>query len=109
MTDLEINEGNRIIAEFMNKKLHDDWMKQDGKLPQLYYHISWDALIPVYNRIMKVYSESDILKERTKTRSAFIYKQIIDHPLHIFENQVRITGTWIKIVDFIKWYSYQIN
>lgn len=78
MSDEEILEGNKLIAEFMGGKYYpnggwSEWQFPDGGKPSiLYYNSSWDWIMPVVDKIMMMQNNPDE-----------------------------------KIIDFIKWYNQQ--
>lgn len=94
MSEQEILEGNRLIAEFMEVDRFEagSW--------QLYiqitngsYHSSWDWLMPV---IDKIYSSDDYVK----------YKRYIEQFSDgIIINTKYIDSTYNQVVDYLKWYN----
>lgn len=61
--ETEINEGNKLIATFMNHKWVQEFEKhtsKEDKFPyeKLKYHSSWDWLIPVVHKISKMETEA---------------------------------------------------
>jgi len=105
MTNKEILENNKLIAEFIEDifhkeieigmKIYKNVWEHDGKHYQnLIYHKDWNWLMPILNRIGKILFENkDICRERA------IYFQdwnLID---------LNIEEIWETCVDFIKWYN----
>ena len=106
MTEQEILNNNKIIAEFMGVKpcrTHPDkqcFLKiKDNNNPSLQYfhllkyHKSWDWLIPV---IDKIYSSDDYVKYKDSLG------QFSDG---VFINIKFISSTYNNVVDYIKWYN----
>ena len=68
MSEQEIIEGNKLIAEFMGYKFIEDWHQywrlSDKHLlleNELKYHSSWDWLMPVVEKIEYLYATDYIL------------------------------------------------
>ncbi|HEX8333297.1 MAG TPA: hypothetical protein VF622_11770 [Segetibacter sp.] len=111
----EIEEGNKLIAEFMKLPT---W--QDGRYGKMYsspiaeqsvfgdggllYDKRWDWLMPVVEKIENldciaelsvVYHNCCISIRNDGTRSHLISKKGND----------KIESTWCTVVEFIKWYN----
>lgn len=107
MTEQEISDGNRIIAEFMGAKpckQHPNtqlFLKiKDNKNPSLQYwhllkyHKSWDWLIPV---IDKIRSSKYYLDYYLSNLGQF------NDGIHI--NTKFISSTFESVVEYLKWYN----
>jgi len=105
MTQEQILEGNKVIAEFMGKKLPTDEyvIPIDGELnlcywvDELRFHSSWDWLMPVVRKIVEYcINESD---------DAFMsdeYTSILETvSLAVIEDSFKV------VVEFIKCYNNQ--
>ena len=126
MTEQEIIEGDKLIAEFMgniysknaeawgigNAKIEHKELTIQGKVyknlvwaerfeKELKYHSSWDWLMPVVNKI------------ESKGFDVFInglYCRITDCGLTDLEIESgettsKIEAVWETVVEFIKWYN----
>ena len=103
MCEEEINEGNKLIAEFIGLEKNDfgHWINKDylfnSQLKlldfELKFHSSWDWLIPCINKIY----ESDWYYKWKDTSGQF--------EKEIFINTKFIEVTWEQVVEFIKWYN----
>lgn len=128
MTQQEILEGNKLIAEFMGssfktyKKGHirkdsvtvcyfDDGMSPFSggvSIKNLKFHSSWDWLMPVVEKI-----EKDYWVTVTTTRG--ISAVSIHQPKLAYEKIARvdsankIEAVWLAVVEFIKWYNENKN
>jgi hypothetical protein len=104
MTEQEILEGNKLIAEFMGATIDESnnvkfILPADGiglagcGLKACRYHTSWDWLMPVVQKIGKQMDRTilGILKHFNETQSNFWCDGI--------EN------IWEGCVQFIKWYN----
>lgn len=107
------SEGNRLIAEFMGKNYHPK-LEATSIINNLYYHISWDWLMPVIEKISKITIEWENSHDRTETyypvtfgmlnsetRKAMV--RINGNTLH--EADTLMEATYLAVVDFIKWYK----
>lgn len=103
MTNEEIKENNAIIAEFMGLNVYadlDDYMFVSQRLSEkaayinhLSYHHSWDALMPVIERITRL--GIDFNEEGNR-----LFLEIGES-----FNRINLTHTYKKVVAFIKWYN----
>jgi hypothetical protein len=109
---MTIDEGNRLIAEFMGEDTTEDAYVLFG--PDA-YDIEWRYLMPVVEKIESIkddyqghfgvyISSNNCTIQSTKFRPD---KRIPD-PTHYFcdwtlEN--KLTSTWTAVVYFIKWYN----
>jgi len=97
----DIHKNNGLIADFMDAKYNErvDLVFIDGlpmvPLDELAFHLSWDWLIPVIDKITSMDEYSDF-KDYT---SSMVSKGEIDINTRFIEN------TWNDVVDFIKWYN----
>lgn len=131
MSGEEIIEGNRLIAlsPFSEEDIKS-WLKDIGTpsdkfcLDILRYHSSWDWLMPVVEKIsMTNHGNKDGQRYIFNTnRCAKFHLNELDKPIKIRIKGVYITypmpfieinsfseleGTWLAIVEFIKWYNKQ--
>ena len=131
MTQEEITEGNKLIAEFMTGHYRDKRKKSypfpfpvievvpaekimgygsvpEGKIKHyegtpdmMKYHSSWDWLMPVYAKIRQVKIEDDH-GVSAKIESVFKYVDFA------FETD-SILSLWKVIVEYLKWYNQNKN
>lgn len=133
MENNEILEGNKLIAEFMglkkqgfgaNEHFTDNGNRIVATSNGLQYHTSWDWIMPVVEKIIKMpiengckksilpinlYLESEFLfetKELTKTldgyKYGFYYNSKFDKN-YISGNLKH--NAFLAVVEFIKWYN----
>lgn len=114
MTQKEILEGNRLIAEFMGGIYKSDrFVIDDGwvflpfhnmqQIKRLKYNSSWDWLIPVYNKFT---SDLDIAWKIT-SKGVFIHNHNNGYN-SLFEVNCPenvIVDAYRGAVNFIKWYN----
>ena len=103
MSEQEIIEGNKLIAEFMGLREQTDpterwlghWFSGSERFDRLHYNTSWDWLMSVVD---KIYSLDKYYK----------YKMY----LNPFESELKdlfpnIEKVYEFCLDFIKWYNQQ--
>lgn len=112
MIETEILEGNKLIAEFMDKELFDKW--SDLPVENLKFHSSWDWLIPVVEKIADM--EHQIL-----ISGGSLYGNYCNINTNVslkdsrFDNPSKFSNmkgsllelTYKTIVEFIEWYNQQ--
>jgi hypothetical protein len=112
MTNTEIVEGNKIIAEFMGV---DECGKPNWEYrywfiggisvreDELKYHSSWDWLMPVWGKLGK-----EMYKIRRQI-SGEDYKKAEVLTIHILTSfrEVDITSAFNWILEAIQWYNNQ--
>lgn len=121
MTEEQILDGNKLIAEFMGAKydkdtsfpIHPDdlWLPihgicnfktiKIGKGKILLYHKSWDWLMPVVEKIENLKFEYSYYKGRAIITDLGFQNMMND----IAFSGSRIEATWLAVVEFIKWYN----
>lgn len=122
MSEKEILEGNKLIAEFMggkfkeysilNLKENEVWLPYHGlcNYQKLKYYSSWDWLIPV---VEKIESISELSQNRTCNFHVTIEKHrcfikwgigrtICD--VYDYHNN-KILIVYRAVIEFIKWYN----
>jgi hypothetical protein len=144
MTKEEILRDNKIIAEFMGLKqskwpggellwvqksfienFHDvedylveskfDWENSLPQCKELLYHISWDWLMPVVEKIEEIYDyyhghiDVHIVSNSCTIKSTNFESDYSDsEPPHHFNTYTlgsKLKSTYIAVVEFIKWYN----
>lgn len=91
---LSVEEGNKLIGEFMNHPFIKKWKRYNykGEFPykDLKYHSSWDWLMPVVEAI-------EMLHWNDRNNQF--------NPLLEFFLQNEIEFVWNHVVKFLKWYN----
>lgn len=117
-----MNEDNRVIAEFMGLELSvfDDSPKNFSSLKhyknELKYHSSWEWLMPVVEKIEKIFDEHDgyygvyISSNSCSIEGTLLHKALKDSAYGaVYYNQVvledKLSSTYQAVVMFIKWYN----
>jgi hypothetical protein len=104
MTQKEINEGNKLIAEFMGRSiaeqhgevLYADW---DG-LHSVKYNESWDWLMPVVEKIEDTIPGSEIMIDK----HSCIIRHTTFNAKRIW-NTSKIQAAYEGVIEFIKWHN----
>lgn len=115
MTKEEIEEGNKLIAEFMGWKYiaadetkhfkYDYYIQPDRNhfdAWRLEYHSSWDWLMPVYKKI----KDMPCIKMPMNGIADSVMPHI--NQMGLMKNgaiQCDLEKCWIGIVQFIKWHN----
>lgn len=128
MTQEEIIEGNKLIAEFMGGKSYKgsnyifysfingnikpyseflDEFKWGYGCPldyELKFHSSWDWLMPVVEKIYMLDEVKDVAVHYDYTR-IWLQKGFIESNSYTYNSFIE--ECWLTIVEFIKWYNEQ--
>ena len=132
MTEEQIREGNKLIAEFdgwhhvetPKNKGKGHWNKPAGPyahwdLSSMKYHSSWDWLMPVVEKIENMRDEIidkvyvSINGTECGLWNYFDVKDILREKgepgvLRVKNSdKTKIIATWRTVTDFIKWYNSQ--
>jgi len=112
MTHTEIIEGNKLIAKFMGKDDKHRFLFDHLNTKAL-YHISWDWLMPVVEKIEGLYDGEyffDICGRRS-TISVMVNHNIHDSAtiveFHSRNSSSKMEAIWLSIVEFIKKHNEQ--
>lgn len=92
MTNQEIIDNNRLIAIFMNnyQKLSND--PEFGR-----FHLQWDWLMPVVD---KIYSNDKMYLKNLEETSTQFYNGGV-------ELSTKLNRVYKQVIDYIKWYNEQ--
>lgn len=123
MKNQETIQGNKLIAEFMGAPGDLHWLPQhrepcifQGALQdydehfrsdELKYHLSWDWLMPVVERIESLSFQTfiglaDDGSQKFKVVKGEYHKDVTGCPVW---DDAKIQATWRGVVNFIEWYS----
>jgi hypothetical protein len=107
---LSVEEGNKLIGEFMNHPFIKKWKcyNYKGEFPykDLKYHSSWDWLMPVVEKI----SEKKVDVSISHACGYDLWHCSISGPyeqppyIHNRSN-IMTEAVWLAVVEFIKWYN----
>ncbi len=115
MTQEQIIEGNKLIAEFMGfAGQHEDWcgnnvletgFSGEPKLFPYEPHKDWNRLMPVVTKIQSLgcFVQIAISVETRCTISATITK--IKSWQTSMKDRSAIVVVWLTCIEFIKWYN----
>jgi hypothetical protein len=90
MTQEEILEGNKLIAEFMGLPVHEEYFRG---IDACKYHSDWNLLMPIVEKI-ELFSCYVIDSKTLSTIIECHYNS-------------KIKSTYQAVVEFIKWYNQQ--
>lgn len=114
MTEKQIIEGDKLIAEFMGISLSKQKMElvwKKGCLideATLSYHSSWDWLMPVVEKIESLNCTVGIFTGKNNKLHCMI---VHFNETNTFDkkfqsvNEVKIEAVWLVIVEFLNWYK----
>lgn len=120
-------EGNELIAVFMGYERYEDnqgvWLKKEGliismhpKLEDLKYHESWDALMPVVEKIETIQMEKHgyfavyISSNNCTIEGTKYTPELRDEVYHFYIYSVtKINATWHAVKEFIRWYNERLT
>lgn len=126
MTDIEILEGNNLIAGFMQEPYIERGRigciqntavcesNPEGLVYELMkYHSSWDWLMPVVEKIERIWIGGSKTKMKIESPNRVqIWHEVgyknIDFAINYgYDNEktTRLENIWLAVVDFIKWYN----
>lgn len=106
-TENNIRETNVLIAEFMGiNKLSSNVLKK-ALLSDLDYHLSWDSLMPVIEKIESLKENLHSLDvQMCVDRIAILVNA---SPLYVdirqFSKKSKIEAVYKAVIEFIKWYN----
>lgn len=100
-----IEEGNKLIAEFMgitpivenNGVVYKD--PNTGHIMLIRYHTSWDWLMPVVEKIESLGYGVTIYRKGCHINDIGLFG------VNGFNHKSKIEQTWLAVVEFIKWYN----
>lgn len=126
MTKEEIIEGNKLIARFMSSKFSSEYGYLIGNewfdLKQLFYHSSWNQLMPVLEKIesliddgykydvvigFKTYCGITRSKNMMRDTKRWESSHTVNEPdkIYTWKPSTKIEGIWIAVVKFLKDYN----
>lgn len=109
MEQNELLQGNKLIADFMGWQHHEDSKYDECEMAKLKYHLSWDSLMPVIEKISKVpvigaTEQSDTCYPRTfgMLQDDTGLPMFRFNCCHLYVGGTLIEAAWIAVVEFIK-------
>ena len=115
MSKVTIQEGNKLIIEFMGYEFHKGYFILKGPnssvssmiRPQdLYYHEDWNRLMQVIQKIEKTYLHPKKDDEINYTSLCTFRENMTRfYCFSLFQGETQIESAWLAVVDFIKWYN----
>jgi len=107
MTHKEILEGNKLISTFMGKEDEHRFLFDHLNTKAL-YHISWDWLMPVVEKIENLHDGEyffDICGRRSRI-SIMVNHNTDDNAtiveFHALNSSSKMEAIWLSVVEFIK-------
>ena len=125
MTNQEILEGNKLIAEFMEAKMIVENYHginiikfpygQTHDLAELRYHSLWDWLMPVVQKVTKLIQDQQYIpigKYQEYKEQYNIYEEqwrkLFDYQAYNFF-KADIESIYKAMISFIEWYNHNIK
>jgi hypothetical protein len=126
MTQQEIINGNKLIAEFMGSRFYDSpttdgriffnipILSTGGKylvlngiqeLNEMMFHSSFDWLMPVVDKIESVGYEVTFCRKIKNNKCTCLIYAINRH--FIADSDSKIESVYLAVIDFINWYNNQ--
>ncbi len=111
---MTIEEGNKLIAEFMGGKIAHFNISNEphfrnlphGRailLEDLKYNNSWDWLMPVFEKIEKMGAWTDIWQNDDGYGVDVKYNEKYFNTT----GKTKIESVWLAVVEFIKWHNVE--
>lgn len=113
MTDLELIDGNKVIANFIGVKKWVD-VNTLHMSNSAQFHYSWNALMPAIRKINSLGKEFQFAIFKTYVsctveKAGKFYKDFsFSHAEYITVEQTDIQAAYKLVVKFVKWYD-EIN
>lgn len=110
MTQEQIIEGNKLIADFMNYPKEGEGsayyyaMKHCYENNNMKYHTSWDWLMPV---VEKIHAETDVWVTIMYNCCKMHWMTIGVHEPIMIDEVPTVEAVYTAILQFITWYNQQ--
>ena len=105
----EIIDGNKLISKFMGfeVKISKHYVgglaiKVDGATKNVYYHSSWEWLMPVYSKINQYILKRSLTDFEFATNTEQLHLNLWMELEDCSDNPI---GLWFHVVEFIKWHN----
>lgn len=118
MTQEQIIEGNKLIAEFMGDyrakyKVSNDYTLANAMLKTLKYHSSWEWLMDAVDKIESIIFYPKDIPNFSTSFSFIIHKKFVmingitaGYPANKTDVlDSKRMAVWLSVVEFIKWYN----
>jgi hypothetical protein len=99
MTQEEILEGNKLIAEFMGLPVHEEYFRG---IDACKYHSDWNLLMPIVEKIESLGYSFEI-----ELFSCYVIDSKTLSTIIECHYNSKIKSTYQAVVEFIKWYNQQ--
>ena len=113
ITDTEILEGNKLIAEFMGLEgQHEEWcgnnVLRESVFGEMLYPYNpdkdWNDLMPVVEKIRQMHN---VIAFEICFSLGISVKVRYNDKWHIYESDNALEVVWLAVIAFIKWYNQQ--
>ena len=102
----EITQSNKLIAEFMDIPIveHDGmWYNPENVSMEFNYHISWDWLMPVIEKIENSFNgEIHVIIEDESCEIRSHIGKTYNKTAYM---ETKILAAWHSVIEFINWYN----
>lgn len=106
---MNIEKSNKLLAEFMGIEI------KKSHYPNGLYHVSWDALMPVIEKIERMFVKYSCERYENITRPATFYCEFMTYSQERWDRtnyfirakvtKTRFDSTYHVVVNFILWYN----
>lgn len=115
----EVQEGNRVITEFIKLFPDDKWggfknLYENKYFPEPYYHSAFQWLMPVVDKIERLGYDTSVVRKKTGDKVTYSCKirKEQDDKAEFVANTVsdfKITAVWNAVIKFCSSYEHVVE
>lgn len=124
LNNQEIIERNKLIAEFMDKRVLDKYPRHNAGTPEadlsyylsskMKFHTSWDWIMPVVEKIENLWISGarpickiEVYQVQICHTVGYQNTDFTTNKGYNGEGKNKKINLWLAVIDFIKWYNTQ--